>query len=636
MENPRIRPISDLLNENFYVPRYQRGYRWSKQEITELLDDILQYYEACKDRKNKVSKFYCLQPVVVKSRLWNNHKGETLSGWELIDGQQRLTTVLLILNYLEDVRVLLERGIDIYSIDFETRENCSAFFENKSYKAAINNSKIDDSNVDFYHISKAYLYIKEWFEKEKNKVGIVETLLNLDYNVSIIWYEAKETKDNQDNNSSIDLFTRLNDGKIPLTDAELIKALLLQADLYPSSEERYIKQRLFEIASEWDIIEANLQDEKMWLFLNNTDYIPSSKIDLIFKLLSDKWNGYDSQELIQFEKKDGKPKHYEFLVFDRYLAKKREHFNLSTKSDKDILDPINEVWKEIKDIFSRFYEWYDNHTLFHYLGFLLAFEQDKETLIKDLFDLKLNKEDFVLEIKKRIAKAVKIKSKWKETGALKQLNEISYGEEDAVIRKILTLFNIETLTKHKKENARFPFHLFKKEKITSIEHIHPQNPETIDTNEDRAKIWLSAHSNSLAYFTVNNHPHKEEIQILIDKIEKLLIDFDKESFKTIYSEAIDLYSKIIDFKENELHTLYNLALVDKDTNSLLNNSFFDVKRELLKNNKLGRYVPICTQQAFSKYYSESPKEMIFWNNDDRHAYYKNIEKVYNSFINLLN
>lgn len=631
MENPRIRAISDLLKENFYVPRYQRGYRWGKQEITELLDDILQYYKATENRENKVSKFYCLQPLVVRKKTWVNIEEETLNGWELIDGQQRLTTILLILNYLQDVRKLLRKPLDVYTIDFETRENCKAFFDNKTYKL-----KIDDSNVDFYHISRAYQHIKQWFEKENHELEVLNTLLKDDYNVSIIWYEAFETKESAENNSSIDLFTRLNDGKIPLTDAELIKALLLQADLYPSSEERYIKQRLFEIASEWDNIEANLQDEKMWLFLNNTDYIPSSKIDLIFKLLSDKWNGYDSQELIQFKKKDGKPKHYEFLVFDRYLAKKREHFNLSTKSDKDILDPINEVWKEIKDIFSRFYEWYDNHTLFHYLGFLLAFEQDKETLIKDLFDLKLNKEDFVLEIKKRIAKAVKIKSKWKETGALKQLNEISYGEEDTEIRKILTLFNIETLTKHKKENARFPFHLFKKEKITSIEHIHPQNPETIDTNEDRAKIWLSAHRNSLAYFTVNNHPHKAEIQILIDKIEKLLIDFDKENFKTIYSEAIDLYSKIIYFKENELHTLYNLALVDKDTNSMLNNSFFDVKRELLKNNKLGRYVPICTQQAFSKYYSESPKEMIFWNNDDRHAYYKNIEEVYNSFINQLN
>lgn len=634
LENPRIRPVGDLLQENFFVPRYQRGYRWGKQEITELLDDILQYSYDSKQTNNekKAGKFYCLQPIVVKEKKWKGKNGDDIIGWELIDGQQRLTSLFLILAYLEDIRQFHDNKTNVFTVDFETRENCNIFFDDKKFI-----DKVDDTNVDFFHISNAYKFIKDWFkDKLPLRLDVLKTILNTENNVSIIWYEAIDSSNVAEEDNSIDLFTRLNEGKIPLTDAELIKALLLQADLYPSNEERYIKQRLFEIASEWDIIEAALQDEKMWLFLNNTDYNPSSKIHLIFKLLSDKWNGYDNQELIQFDKKDGKPKHYEFLVFDKYLAKNRAKYLLSTNPDKDILDPINGVWKDIKDVFSRFYEWFENHTLFHYLGFLLAFEQDKEKLIKELFDLKLNKDAFELHLKERIAKAVRIKSKWSESGVLKELHEISYGVDDAEIRKILTLFNIETLIKHKNEDARFPFHLFKTEKITSIEHIHPQNPENIDANEDRALTWLKAHKASLAYFTLNGHPQKLEIQEEIDKIEYLLSHYDKENFKSIYSETIDLYSKLIDFKENELHTLYNLALVDKDTNSMLNNSFFDVKRELLKANKLGKYIPICTQRAFSKYYSENPKEMIFWNSDDRHAYYKSIEKVYNSFIHLLN
>jgi uncharacterized protein with ParB-like and HNH nuclease domain len=131
IENPRIRPVGDLLHENFFVPRYQRGYRWGKQEITELLDDILQYYKATQNRENKVSKFYCLQPVVVRKKEWLNNSKEKTKGWELIDGQQRLTTMLLILNYLEDVRKLLSNQLHIYSIDFETRENCKPFFQNR-------------------------------------------------------------------------------------------------------------------------------------------------------------------------------------------------------------------------------------------------------------------------------------------------------------------------------------------------------------------------------------------------------------------------------------------------------------------------------------------------------------------------
>lgn len=634
IENPRIRPVGDLLHENFFVPRYQRGYRWGKQEITELLDDILQYYKATQNRENKVSKFYCLQPVVVRKKEWLNNSKEKTKGWELIDGQQRLTTMLLILNYLEDVRKLLSNQLHIYSIDFETRESCKPFFQNKAYKKSV-----DETNVDFYHISKAYEYIDNWFEKNNHKVEILNTLLKSDYNVSIIWYEAVDI--NQDNDdSSIELFTRLNDGKIPLTDAELIKALLLQADLYPTSEDRFVKQRLFEIATEWDDIEAKLQDEKFWLFLNDTSYQPSSKIEFIFKLLADKWNVVEDKEgddkrLIEYETLEGKPKHYEFLVFDKYLANKRAEFLKRSEEGKNGLESVNEIWNEIKEMFSMFYEWYNNHNLFHYIGFLLATEKNKEELIRELIDLKLTKTDFEDNIKNRIANSVKINKKDKETGIIKQLNQISYGEDNQEIIKVLLLFNVDTLVKHKKENAKFPFHLYKKEKITSIEHIHPQNPPSIDADEDRARIWLSQHKISLLSMKEIAGSNQDEICTILQQIDDLLKNYDKEKFKILFSKILELYIEISDFKESELHTLYNLALVDKDINSQLNNSFFDVKREILKENKLGRYVPICTHRAFSKYYSKSSKEMIFWNNEDRQAYFKAIESVYLSFINLI-
>ena len=129
--------------------------------------------------------------------------------------------------------------------------------------------------------------------------------------------------------------------------------------------------------------------------------------------------------------------------------------------------------------------------------------------------------------------------------------------------------------------------------------------------------------------------NKDEICNVLQQIDELLKSYDKEKFKGLFSQIQELYIEIADFKESELHTLYNLALVDKDTNSQLNNSFFDVKREILKENKLGRYIPICTQRVFSKYYSNRSKEMIFWNNEDRQAYFQAIESVYLSFINLL-
>jgi len=639
IENPRIRPICELVGLNFFIPRYQRGYRWGEQEITELLDDILQYYKStivqeC-NRESKISKFYCLQPIVVKKKNWQTESNEKIEGWELIDGQQRLATLFIILSYLEKIREdYYDNKTDIYFIDFETRENCKDFFDNKKFT-----SEINYSNVDFYHISKGYEYVKEWFkDKLVFRLHVLETILNTINNVSVIWYEAKEDNHNTtQEDSSIDLFTRLNDGKIPLTDSELIKALLLQGDRYPSTEQRYVNQRLFEIASEWDEIEATLQDEKMWYFLNDTTYQPSSKIESIFKLLAEKWNEGNAKKFIQFEEKEGKPKHFEYLVFDRYLLKKREHFQHSNDQNKYILDPINEIWKEVKETFSLFLEWYEDNTLYHYIGYLLAIKgKNKEKLISELLLSNLTKTGFVKFLKKEIATVINIKKKKENSLDLKTLKELTYGTDNPEIINILLLFNVETLIKHHKENARFPFHLYKKEEITSIEHIHPQNPDDIDTDLDRSTIWLRSHKDTLSILITNvDEEQKKEIEKCISGMNMLILKFDKDQFKNIYISVIELYTKISGIKENKVHTLYNLALVDKDTNSALNNSFFDIKREILKNKKLRRYIPICTQRAFSKYYSSSPQEMIFWRNEDRKSYFDQIEVMYNSFIKLI-
>lgn len=72
------------ISGSFYIPSYQRGYRWSETEVVRLLDDIYQ-----NGKKN-----YCLQPVVVRKKE---------DQYELIDGQQRLTTLYLIYKYMKNV-----------------------------------------------------------------------------------------------------------------------------------------------------------------------------------------------------------------------------------------------------------------------------------------------------------------------------------------------------------------------------------------------------------------------------------------------------------------------------------------------------------------------------------------------------
>ncbi len=86
-QNNELKSIKDLENYNFLIPNYQRGYRWSDREVGILLEDIWDF--ANTEQKDS---FYCLQPIVVKQ----NGKQ-----YNVIDGQQRLTTIFLIVKFFE-------------------------------------------------------------------------------------------------------------------------------------------------------------------------------------------------------------------------------------------------------------------------------------------------------------------------------------------------------------------------------------------------------------------------------------------------------------------------------------------------------------------------------------------------------
>jgi uncharacterized protein with ParB-like and HNH nuclease domain len=119
------------IEGEFLVPAYQRGYRW-KDEVKTLLEDIGGLAEG---------QNYCLQPVVVKNI------GE--KKYELIDGQQRLTTIFLILRYIKLLNVPFKLN---FSIEYKTREASKEFLEN------INPEKLEikPENMDEYFIIEAY------------------------------------------------------------------------------------------------------------------------------------------------------------------------------------------------------------------------------------------------------------------------------------------------------------------------------------------------------------------------------------------------------------------------------------------------------------------------------------------------
>ena len=164
----KTKKISDLTGE-FCVPAYQRGYRW-EEEVIRLIEDVI----AFKDEKSK----YCLQPIVVKN-LGDDR-------YELIDGQQRLTTIFLIFKVLK--KYLPFASID-FTIDYAVRERSAAFLRDVSEDSA-------EDNADFYYIKSAYIFLKKLFESRKESqltaINLYKILLE---KVELIWYEVGQEAD---------------------------------------------------------------------------------------------------------------------------------------------------------------------------------------------------------------------------------------------------------------------------------------------------------------------------------------------------------------------------------------------------------------------------------------------------------
>jgi len=238
----------------FFVPSYQRGYRWGKEEVERLLEDIY----------SNGSQGYCLQPIVVRKC------GEE---YELIDGQQRLTTLYLIYYYIYKISGGFLMKPPKFSLRYETREKSEDFLKN------IDVSKKEE-NIDYWFICEAYQAISEWFDLkgEDKSIPVTEFNTYLGKNVEVIWYEVDESED------AIALFARLNIGKIPLTSAELVKAMFLSRH-----DREMTKERQEEISLQWDHIEKELHDESLWYFLTNADVSRyQTRVDLILDLMTKK------------------------------------------------------------------------------------------------------------------------------------------------------------------------------------------------------------------------------------------------------------------------------------------------------------------------------------------------------------
>jgi len=544
-----LKTVNNILGENFFIPAYQRGYRWTAQQVKDLLNDIAEFTPK-ENLETGEKTWYCLQPVIVK---------KIEDKWDVIDGQQRLTTIFLILNYLNQ-GYAENRRKTLFSLEYETRNGSEDFLKNR-----LSEENIDDTNIDYFFISSAYQTIANWFNDKGQNFDISNFESKFLFSTKVIWYEIIQ-------NDAIEIFTRINLGKIPLTNAELIKALFLNSSNFEDKKDiSKIRLKQLEIASEWDSIEYALQDDSLWYFLNNTESEFATRIEYIFDLIADK------------------PKEVEDEYFTfRYFSEK-----FKQESEEEIVSN----WQTIKKYFQTLEEWFSDRELYHKIGFLIT----SGTNLKDILKNKNSKTklQFLDFLNKEILSKIDV-----------VIEELEYG--NGKIRPILLFHNIQTMLNNKEETNRFPFNRYKKERW-DVEHISAIAEEMPKT-EQHQKDWL----NEVKKHILDN-------PILLEKTKT----YNKDNFEDIFKEVLNYFSEN---SHEDVNDISNLVLLDARTNRSYKNAVFPVKRNtIIEREKEGTFIPICTKNVFMKFYSNSVNQMTFWGDTDREKYLSDIINTINTY-----
>lgn len=617
-------PIVDLLDgqHHFVIPSFQRGYRWEEKQVTDLLEDIKQFA----NDDNVKSDSYFLQPVVVKACKYNG-----VNAYEVLDGQQRLTTMLLVLKemlsgYMTPKDIAKYSPL-LYDITYTNRPQLNFDSPNAA------------DNIDSYYLSEARYVIEKWCENNEDFTDIIRCLFyqSAKRQVKIIWYAIEE---NSEDLVSINIFNRLNKGKISLTSSELIKALfIMDYDLRAEGDKLPAEQ----LSMEWNEMERKFQDDNFWYFISDDNRGIQTRIDVLFDFVT-----------CRDEEKDADYSYREFQKLydfcrDQERNKTNDQFVSGWSND---IHNMPDAWKQVRKTFDRLVAWYEDNLYYHYVGYLVAIgftplqiynhlEDEKRARKQSEPEYEWTVDDTMISLRRKMMERFKQDNKFIRKDAI---DEFEYKSE--YVPRVLLLFNVECCRKG--QNVRFAFDKYKKENW-DVEHVDSQNDATLQEYEDRMR-WLK----NVMFILGMEHTDRskelaKECQNLIDEFtERAKVNVDK--YRAYYQKINKFYSaesgendSEVDLTTKKKDYLSNLTLLDSATNREYKDAPFAYKRYcIVKYDRMGdRFIPLCTRNLFLKYFTNSDKDSSYldnmrWNGSDREGYmnamHEAVDPIFDSVI----
>ena len=560
--NIRLKYIEELINEEikFAVPDYQRGYKWTTENINELLNDII----TLKDGEE-----YCLMPIIVRPT--KNDDGNDVI--EIVDGQQRLTTLRLL--------------IDAICND---DQKCKYFIPEECY-----------NELDKINKKKAVNTIISFGKRPELKEKLLPAAGRKHSPFYFIWYEINGTPID-----AVNTFNRVNSWKIPLKESELAKAHIFSA----FGPDNYAERRMANI--KWTNLEKLFNNPNFFSFFT----IGKSKDQLIeyesahMDLLLEIWaNILDEDREAQ-----------RYPIYKKITENKMDGATLLAQLEK-----VANVMKFI----------HEDRVSYHLASYLLLRKRISVADMVDFY-MEGNRHGIKDLLAKVETEQFFERNDGKLCINIESIEKLSYWNKssDYIIQKdILTLYNICDSLANNTYHEFYPTVLHSNQNWT-LEHIHAKSERSKKENEIKSIIKLLykrfTAEKERNWLDDQEKAFKDDIDSFYTKILYPLL-----SGVNIDDIRPDINSDDIDEPWYET-SIMNLALLPYKENSSFNNSTYLEKIEKLKSFDLSSYIPKCTLQCFSKEaFSDSDEPNEFWTKKKGERYLQTIISTITECLNNL-
>jgi hypothetical protein len=589
--------------KKYYIAPYQRGYKWAARSqddaVCVLIKDLI-------DASKKPDIEYHLQFITTKiSKIGNGEYTESVL--EVIDGQQRLTTLTILLSVLKHLDGYEEEAVSNDLLSYEIRPKVTEFFQNHIYRN-INTlmsgtwesfiEKYPENNEqDIYYLYSAAQKIEEMLKEMSGKENsdikdaIVDFKRYLLEKVRIILICIKRNIDCEE------IFSNLNDNKIELTSSELIKGLILTdvAREPPNTKRTFTDKEKNELRTvmgrQWDEIShwANRKEIKKFLFSGCVNVLD----ELLLLLATDIGNEF---------KKPGD------------ISSKNAVFNYFQSQIKDGKRNARDIFDKLKEIKAVLNDWFNDDEIYNSLGYVFFRRNSKQKIADYLSIIRYGKLKLKNSLNKSICKSL-----------IEDVDTLQYGKDSDKIRDILLAISVFSEDIQK----RFDYAGFNAE-TWSLEHIFPQTPDNLANDVEQKDIdllkslcgdlWCGHGLCEFEKVKDSLMGYEETIADIESAYRSLSEKLNMEACKFTSDEKKILY-KILE-KIGKLDSIGNMALLTGPDNSSNSNGMFDKKRlNIVKRISGGSFVPKHTYDVFSKLISpQMTPDLTIWTINDIDAH----------------